>query len=219
LKQVRGFFLPDDETHLVPFLENGPEFAGGPTYQLHKLMAAMPYVRNFRHAVDVGAHCGLWSRPLSVMFRHVTAFEPIEQHRECFSYNVRECTPHPHASVRMCPYALGDRDGVVSLHTGENSSGDTYIVPHGEHVAAMKTLDSFGLVDVDLLKIDCEGFEVFSVQGGAQTIRKYRPAMIVEQKPGHGKKYGISDTAAVELLQSWGATVRQVISGDFILSW
>ncbi len=213
MKQVRGFFLPDDEQHLVPFLENGPEFASGASYQLHKLLAALPYVQNFRHACDVGGHTGLWSRPLAAMFRHVTAFEPIERHRECWHANIRS------GNADLKPYALGDRDGVVSLHTGENSSGDTYIVPHGEHVAAMKTLDSFGLVDIDLLKVDAEGFEKFIIEGGAQTIRKYRPVMIVEQKPGHGKKYGISDTAAVELLQSWGATVRQVISGDFILSW
>ena len=213
MKQVNGFFLPDGESHLDAFLENGPEFAGGPSYQLHKLMAALPYVKNFRHAVDIGAHTGLWTRPLSVMFRHVTAFEPVERHRECWYANIKT------DNCDIWPFALGDHGASVSLHTGESSSGDTWIAAHGEHLAKMKTLDSFELANVDLVKIDCEGFELFVCKGGAQTIRKYRPAMIVEQKIGKGKQFGIGDTDAVELLCSWGAQVRKVIAGDYILSW
>lgn len=213
MKEIRGFWLPDHEEHLVPFLKRGPEFAGGPTYQLHKLLPALQYVKNFHHAVDIGGHCGLWSRPLAAMFGKVSAFEPVAAHRECWQKNVTA------SGATLYPYALGDHAGPVALHTGRNSSGDTSIAPNGEHAAEMRTLDSFNLTSVDFIKLDCEGFEYFSLLGGERTIRRDRPCIIVEQKPNKGKQFGIDDTKAVTLLRSWGAQPRFDISGDFCLSW
>jgi FkbM family methyltransferase len=213
MKQVKGFWLPDHEQHLVPFLENGPEFAGGPTYQLHKLQAAIPHIKNFRHAVDIGGHCGLWSRPLAAMFRHVTAFEPVPAHAECWFANV----PPENTHLHEC--ALGDRAGEVYLHTGPSSSGDTYVQEGGEHEADLRTLDSFDLRDVDFLKLDCEGYELFALRGGEATIRRDRPCIIVEQKPGKAKQFGLGDIDAVKLLQGWGAKLVKEISGDYILAW
>lgn len=216
MKQVKGFWLPNHEEHLVPFLQSGPEFGGGPTYQVHKLFACIPHIKTFRHAVDIGAHCGLWARPLSRMFRTVTAFEPVEAHRECLEENIAEFQID---NVSVRPFALGEEERPIRLHTGPSSSGDTYVTNDGEHEAEMRTLDSFGLHDIDFIKIDCEGFERMVVAGGEKTIRRYRPAMIVEQKPNKGSQFGLKDTAAIDLLTSWGAKQVNVIAGDYILTW
>ena len=213
MKQVNGFWLPDHEQHLIQFLERGPEFASGPTYQAHKMLAAFPLIRNFRHAVDIGGHCGLWSRPLAACFHNVTAFEPVPEHIECWFANV------PGENTTLHEYALGDHAGEVSLHTGPSSSGDTYVQDGGEHSADMRTLDSFNLESVDFLKIDVEGFEKFVLLGGEKTVRRDKPCIIVEQKPGKGKQFGLGDHDAVLLLKSWGAEVVKEISGDFILRW
>lgn len=214
MKQVRGFWLPDGEEHLVSFLEKGPLFEGGPTYQFQKLTAALAFVKRKCVAVDIGGHCGLWSRPLSYIFKEVHAFEPVAAHRECFEKNLagRE-------NWALYPFALGDREGPISLHSGPNSSGDTYVKAGGEHVAQMRTLDSFELTGVDFIKIDTEGHEYFVLKGGEQTIRRDKPAIIVEQKPGKGSQFGLGDRDAVELLKSWGATLHKEISGDFIFAW
>lgn len=218
MKQVRGFWLPDSEQHLVSFLENGPEFAGGPTYQLAKLLAALPWCKNFRHCADVGGHTGLWSRPLERMFARLTAFEPVAAHRECFERNVPGCTPAAGSRVQLKPFALGDREDTVSLHSGPASSGDTYVKEGGEHRAPMSKLDHFQLTGVDFIKIDTEGYELFVLKGGEQTIRRDKPCIIVEQKPNKGKQFGLGDHDAVTLLKEWGYTVRKEISGDFIMS-
>jgi hypothetical protein len=105
------------------------------------------------------------------------------------------------------------------LHSGPASSGDTYVREGGEHEAIMAPMDSLDLAQIDFLKIDCEGYELFVIQGGEQTIRRDKPCIVVEQKPGKGAQFGIGDQDAVALLQSWGATLRAKISGDFILSW
>jgi FkbM family methyltransferase len=43
-----------------------------------------------------------------------------------------------------------------------------------------KTLDSFCLEKVDLIKSDCEGNDANVLKGGAETIAKYRPKIIFE---------------------------------------
>lgn len=222
MKQVEGFWLPDGEQHLVSFLKQGPKVHGGPTYQYHKLARALAFVpkdhRNY--AVDVGAHCGLWSRVLSYEFRNLDAFEPVPAHLECFARNVPIGDKVGTARLVLHPFALGDHDGAVSLHTGPSSSGDTYVQEGGEHPAEMRTLDSFQLSGMDFLKIDCEGYEYYVLKGGEITVRKFKPVIIVEQKPNKGSgNFALHDTAAVKLLQDWGAKLRFEYAGDYCLSW
>lgn len=218
-KQVKGIWLPETEEHLIPFIENGPEFAGAGTYQLHKLQAAFPYIKNFRHAVDVGAHVGLWSRILARCFARVTAFEPIEDHRACFSENVR---PGQGCEVELHPFALASKEEVLPFALSPESTGGTHVrmenTGAGPEVVA-RPLDSFSLAQVDFLKIDCEGYEYYILQGAEQTVRQERPCIVVEQKPGKGSIYGLDDTDAVKLLQSWGAELKFEIAGDFCFAW
>lgn len=216
MKQVRGFWLPGAETHLVAYLEDGPEFAGGPTYQLRKTMAAMPRVRNFRHAIDVGAHCGLWSRVLARMFTRVTAFEPMPEHRDCFALNLAGAD-----NVKLHEFAIGNYAGTIAMQSGGTHSGSTAVQEGGEHVAQIRRLDDIMIESdpVDFIKIDCEGYEYFVLKGGEQTIRRNRPAIVVEQKYENACRYGRERTEAVDLLRDWGAKLRWDIGGDFCLSW
>jgi len=70
---------------------------------------------------------------------------------------------------------------------------------------------------VDLIKLDCEGYELFALQGAEGTIKQYRPTIIVEQKPGRAQKFGLEQTQAVTYLEGLGYRVVQVISGDYIM--
>ncbi len=83
----------------------------------------------------------------------------------------------------------------------------------------MHTLDSFELKDVDFIKIDTEGYELYVVKGAEETIKRCKPTMIVEQK-GHGMKYfGFGKEEGVELLESWGMKRVANMSGDIIMVW
>lgn len=214
MKEWGGWFLPDGENHLVDWMRAvGHVENGRYTYQFNKLSAALPFIKQFRHAIDVGGHVGLWSFYLAGMFNAVTAFEPVAAHRECWVRNVTS----PNAN--LCHYALGDKAGHVTLHTGPSSSGDTFIKTGGEHSAEMRTIDSFCFEQVDFLKIDVEGYEAFCIKGAEKTIRRDKPCIVVEQKRNKGKQFGLGDKDAVELLKSWGAQERFEISGDHCLSW
>lgn len=183
---------------------------GTGVYQYAKMKAALNYVKNWDTAIDIGAHCGLWSMQLIKRFKHVHAFEPVERHRECFVKNA--------PTAKLYPYALGYIPGVVKLSKGIKSTGDTQISNDGEYTSEIRTLDSFDIENVGFIKIDCEGYELFVCKGGERLIDKYSPAMIVEQKPGKGKAYGLGDTEAVKWLEAKGYKLRGVLAGDYILS-
>ena len=73
--------------------------------------------------------------------------------------------------------------------------------------------------DVDLIKVDCEGYELNVLRGALQTILINKPVIIVEQKPGHGKVFGYADDAAVNYLRGLGMREYTVLSGDYIMVW
>lgn len=217
-KRVKGTWLPDHEQQLIDLL------AADGTYQISKLNAGLASTEQFRRAVDVGAHVGTWSRVLARSFAVVDAFEPIGSHAECFRLNMVE-----HPNVTLHEFALGNHAGMIDLMPHRSSSAKSRVATADPTIkkhkydrdvqAAIRTLDSFELENVDFLKIDCEGFEYFVLRGGEQTIKRDRPCIIVEQKAGNGSKYGLGDYDAITLLRSWGAAIVEEINGDFIMRW
>jgi FkbM family methyltransferase len=221
MKPFGGWQLPDGEEHLIGWMGKVNDVVDGrQRYQGKKQDVALKRCKQFRTAVDVGAHVGLWSYYLAKRFSAVHAFEPVVAHRECFGVNVVS----PHVTLHAC--ALGDKTQAVSMKTAPTSSGDTFVNGHsmlaevaGVGDIPMKRLDDFGFQDVDFLKVDCEGYELFVLRGAEAMLKRCRPCVIVEQKPGHAQKFGLPETAAVDYIQGLGAKLQATISGDFILSW
>lgn len=209
MKEVHGVWLPDEEEEITKFL-NAQQVDGVGVYQYNKFLAAMKWVRQWRCAVDIGAHCGLWAMQLAKRFAQVHAFEPVKEHRDCLRINA--------PTVNIYPVALGEKEGTVRLAKGVKSTGDTQIAPEGQYVAQVKILDFYDLQEVDFVKIDAEGYELFILKGGEKLVDKWKPPMIVEQKPGKGRFYGLGDTDAVKWLEQKGYKVREVIAGDYICS-
>lgn len=213
IKNHKGIFLPAHETHLTAWMDGqGLRPDGVPNYQLKKIKAVLSHVPGDRRrcAVDVGAHCGLWSYHLAKAFDFVHAFEPVELHRECFRLNLPTAE-----NVELHACALGAEEKFVAMHTTNTSSGDSWIKGDGD--IPMKTLDSLNLGRCDLIKLDCEGYELFALKGAEQTIRSCLPVIIVEQKPHRAEKYQLHERAAVPWLESLGYTLAQEMSGDFIM--
>lgn len=218
-----GIWLPAGEQHLVRWMSAKQQRRNGrPGYQLHKLEAVLALVPAHRRlvAVDVGAHVGLWSMHLADEFARVIAFEPVAAHRECFERNLAGAADR----VELMPVALGREHGSLPFVTDPSSSGDTHVAAHGElpipghDCVPVVPLDA--IVDwCDLLKIDCEGYELHVLEGARELLLKSRPAVIVEQKPGKGAYFGLDDHAAVRYLESLGASVVREMSGDFLMAW
>lgn len=210
MKHAYGWHFPDGENHLLSWLAKKNQIVDGRhAYQYAKLAAAVGLCTNFRCAVDIGAHIGLWSYYLAKRFDELHAFEPVAAHRECFNMNVIGTR-----LLHSC--ALGEKSGNVRIKTSLGSSGDSFIDGDGD--IPMFTLDSFNLEHVDFIKIDNEGYELFVLRGAVETLSRCRPVVIVEQKPGKAKQFGLPDIGAVDYLRELGYTLAREMGGDFILT-
>lgn len=214
MKKQLGWWWPANEWEAIQWMSrprNAFPMNGRPTYQGRKQAATLNHCKSHRIAVDVGSHIGLWTYNLAHEFAEVVCFEPVKLHRECFAKNMEGLMQH----VTLHPCALGNEEGMCSIKIRPGVSGDSQVRPGTD--VPLKRLDSFGLVNVDLLKIDCEGFEENVVRGGEETIKRWMPTIVVEQKRDFATRFGLKPQGAVALLKGWGYTVTEEIGGDYIM--
>lgn len=205
MKQVGGLWIPDGEEYLAEKLSDGSIFADHYDDDLFAHVAALS---RRRVAVDVGASFGLWSRRLVGMFELVYAFEPSATARTCFEMNVSGAT--------LYDVALGDRQGEVAVFETPGIGFKSY-VKQGPGTIPMRTMDAFDLRDVDLIKVDCEGFDYFVLRGAEQTIRRERPMVIFEAKPKVSRKrYRVDQEAPHIFMDGLGYDILPELHGNFV---
>lgn len=135
--------------------------------------------------VDIGANVGFYSMILAPVFNHTTAFEPSKH-----IYNILCGNMALHdLSYKTTLYNTGLSDSDVELaynhtHTGYTGEGGNYFsIPEIEHpleecgvdnteVLHVRTLDSYNLDNVGLIKIDVEGMELRVLIGAQETLRR-----------------------------------------------
>ena len=139
--------------------------------------------------LDIGANFGYYSIRLAAALRaqiEVHAFEPhpvtFQRLSRHIDLNGLNSAIHAHRSA-LCDVSgtsrmVGrpDNSGASTLVVGLTGDGGTEV--------QTTTLDEFacaaGLTRVDVIKIDVEGAEPRVLRGGRETIRKFRPALLVE---------------------------------------
>lgn len=166
--------------------------------QADKVQQIIPFVTNFNLAVDGGAMVGVWTLELLKHFRHVDAYEPIDSNADCLVKNLIERAPCDHNRVSVYRMALGDKPQDVAFDL------EPAPVSHHVHVKSkvrvadvtvpMVPLDQFSYLNVGLIKLDLEGYELPALRGAEQTINRSQPVVVVEMKNA-GKRYGFDDQA------------------------
>ncbi len=206
--------FPAGETHLPAKLRKANRRVDGRlTYQYPLYAEGARWCRSRRVAVDVGAHVGLFSHWMVRDFAQLVAFEPVEAYADCWRQNV---STRPQDVLHVC--ALGSREGAVRMAMATpGSTGGTYVAGEGD--VPLRTLDSFALPVVDLLKIDCEGYEHEVIAGGVETLTRCRPVCIVEQRPAQVARYPQGKVAAIRALERLGARTVWTDRRDYVVVW
>jgi FkbM family methyltransferase len=134
--------------------------------------------RRQRVAVQAGGNLGVYPKHLAERFETVYCFEPSA---ELFPLLVANA-PEPNivklqAAVgcerRLVGTSRERRDGRPNNH-----EGITHVAGTG-HIPTL-TVDDLGLPVCDLLALDVEGYELYALQGAAQTLARCRPVVCVE---------------------------------------
>ena len=156
MKLVKGWYLPDSDTHFEHYIKDGG-------YQtVHRNTILNHIVMNkhtLKNCVDVGSHVGFWSKDFTELFEYTYAFDPIPQVRECYVKNITN------SNYTLYPYGLGKEEKKISVLYSPNETGNTHASDKGNLDVEIKTLDSFNLENIDYIKIDAEGYEIEVVEG------------------------------------------------------
>ena len=134
--------------------------------------------------IDVGAHTGDWTvycaKVLNV--KNIYAFEPLKdniKHAKSI-LDLNDCN-----NSSLYEIGLSNSDKEIEIEYDGNMMGKLCTNKNPKKESIMfKRLDSFDLY-CDILKIDVEGFELEVLNGAIETIKKFRPRIILEV---HSKK-------------------------------
>lgn len=144
------------------------------------------------HAVDVGANHGDYTRRLLRAGATVVAVEPNPNMVAVLRHRFPGALRSGRLTIEPC--ALAGRPGVATLHVPHGSAALASLLHQGEAGAAeraiqvpCRTLDELVPADaaVDFVKIDVEGFEGEVVAGAGTTLRRLRPALLIEAEERH----------------------------------
>lgn len=215
MREYLGWYFPDMDSHFPKMLQKSVDKGGPAEYQYQVRNRSLTYCQQRRIALDIGANVGLWSRNLCANFSRVIAFEPVGLFRQCLLMNV------PAANLQVESTALGDSPGRSKMIITEGNTGHSHLDPEfsTEGDTEIRTLDSYGLCEVDYIKIDCEGYEYRVLQGAKHTVITNKPIVVVEQKPHDMYQSQWTQHAAVSLLQQWGMTKLDQVKDDWIMGW
>lgn len=152
--------------------------------------------------IQAGGNAGLYPKQYSKLFKQVITCEPDERNFFCLSQNVLEDNVIKH----RC--ALGDTISNVGLKANAawdyTNMGALKIVDNGD--IPQITIDSLDL-NPDLIHLDIEGFEGPALIGAKETIKKFKPIIVLETNDS-GDEYGWPQDKIDRLLFSWGYQIR-----------
>lgn len=142
-----------------------------------------------KEVVDIGSSGGLYSFRLAPFSLKVHAFEPV-------SFKLKEARKLSRKWIQNIEFyqvALTNHNGVENFSINILDSGtSTFHRLQSENKTFtrskkvfVRTLDSYSLENVTIIKIDVEGSEIEVLEGAINTITYNRPVLLIESENRH----------------------------------
>lgn len=210
-----GWYLPKGDTYFAQFVEGPAPKKNG--FQREHLLEAFKFVKQWRVAIDVGAHVGFWTWDMASRFERVFAFEAAQDTYDCLVKNIAECH-----NVTTANFAIGAESGRATVMDDPDrppgNTGSRYVVPGGDvPMVPLDALTMFG--GCDLLKIDVEGYELQVLQGARELVEAFHPVIIMECDKRFTHRYGVAHGSAEKLLEAAGYKRVAHMQPDKVFAW
>lgn len=212
-----GRFFIDDPSDMIKQV-----IVAGYAWERHQAELFEEHVEPGSVAVEVGAHIGSHTVSLARLvgpWGRVYAFEP---QRKIYRELYHNLALNGLTNVVPLRYAIGAGETrIIEMNPAtQGNEGGTGVGAGGDR-AELRSLDSFGFERVSLLKIDVEHYENEVLAGAVETIRRNRPAILIEIMGG--EDYATASPAVRERvhatwdrLETFGYTVEPVAGHDYI---
>jgi FkbM family methyltransferase len=182
--------------------------------------------------LDVGAHAGQFAKLFARMVPEgqVYAFEPSAYARSILT---KALAFNRLTNVTLVPAGLSDRAQEAVLHTPLKASsawgfgtahlggGDT--TRAADQTVSLMRLDDFaeheGLSRIDFIKADIEGWEMRALCGGHATLKRHRPALLLEVDDAMMARAGDTPAALFTWLGDLGYSAVRIAGLTPALEW
>lgn len=131
--------------------------------------------------LDIGANIGSHSVKAALLWEKVVAFEPHPRNYSLLRDNLRL---NRLSNTLALPYAASDRTYSTNFsHVIEGNLGAAALYQEESLVDGSVdciTVDSLTLPRCDFIKLDVEGYELRVLKGARETIKKFKPDIVLE---------------------------------------
>ena len=157
------------------------------------------FVKRKRTVLQAGGNCGIYTREYAQHYENVYTFEPDATNMNCLVLNTNDCN-----NIIKFQACLGESQGMTaiqnpleimdigSIHvkTIEKMPENLMVVESRPNIPILK-IDDIKFTELDLIHLDIEGYEFYALKGGIETIKKFKPVIVLEVcEDGHSEKYG-----------------------------
>lgn len=173
-------------------IENGLYWDGILSHEPESMRVWLNEANGARTVLDIGANSGLFAlAACAASAASVHAFEPMPRVFRILEENKRQ---NRFDGLNVWPFAVGDEQGVAKLYdpggdaptsatlSSEFAQNHFGNIP-GENVKVID-IDAFcrlhDIENVDLIKLDVEGHEEHALRGMIETVRRWKPVILVE---------------------------------------
>lgn len=176
--------------------------------------------------LDVGGCFGWYSVLLAQLVGPngaVHVFEPVPDNRECLLENIKlnMCS-----NVSVHPYALADTPCTATIFVPKYGvSGSLRAHASKTKCTAVgvkvSTLDEFArataLTRLDFIKADVEGAEILILEGGGETLRRFKPTLMLEVQAPSTRLYGYKPNDLFKLTAKLGYAAYRLDYKGFLV--
>lgn len=180
--------------------------------------------------LDVGANMGYYTSLIAKLAGpngHVHAFEPTKHFVQALKRNVEE---NGFKNISIHEYGLSDRESELVIYIN-NSTASLHMDPSVsgtfQETVRLFPLDgiapTLGLSRLDFIKIDVDGHEPQFLRGAEETLRWFRPRILLEVNHTDYLEAGVTAWDFYDYIKGLGARIRNVdtnmlieTKGDFL---
>lgn len=183
----------------------------GGGYEYNETKIIMECVKENDVILDIGANVGLYTI-LFNKYKNCTtySFEPIKYTFNLLNKNLKIND----INAKIYNIGLSNKNKVETFYfnTNEIAASSMRDLREDNSVKIVKCdiekMDNFiekeKILNIDFIKIDIEGAELFALQGGIKSINKYKPIIFCEMLRKWAKKFDYHPNDIIELLNKIG---------------
>ena len=195
-----GWVVPEIDNQCLPWVLN----------EIPKFDVVMKYVKNKGCCIQAGGNIGVFPHLLSKHFEWFYSYEPDDANYKAMELNTLG------DKVSCIKAALGEKRSIGTMRVIDPTNIGAHRIDYDAGDIPVESIDSNLFSEVGLIWLDIEGAELLALKGGIETIKMWKPVIVLEMA-GHSKRfYNIDENETHAWLKELGYEAVESVQQDVI---